>query len=121
MDLAGFVVAGFLIDPPTVGSVFAVAISQVIAVTGTGQKNRGQQDKGKGCGNESTFGKHPSHGESNPFYHRFEAFIPIASGEIGGLMSIHEACTVASLLDGPITFAFGCFSANLTRFWGSSP
>ena len=67
MDFAGFVVASFFIDPPAVGSVFAVVVSQVIAVTGTGQESRGQQGKGKGCGNESTFGKHPSHGESNPF------------------------------------------------------
>jgi hypothetical protein len=66
-NLAGFVVTGFFIDPPTVGSVFAVAVSQVIAVTGTGQKSCGQQDKGQGCSNESTFGKHPPHDESNPF------------------------------------------------------
>jgi hypothetical protein len=79
-DFAGLVVAGFFIDPPAIGSVFTIVVSQVIAVTGTGQKSRDQQDKGKDCGNHSTFGKHLSHGESNPLYHRFEAFIPIGPG-----------------------------------------
>lgn len=56
LDFAGVIVAGFFIDPPTIGSIFSIGITQLITLTRTGQKNYGQQNYAQGRCDELFFG-----------------------------------------------------------------
>ena len=47
-DFGRFVIMGFFVDPPAVGPVFPVEISQVIAMLSTCQKTGHQENKGNG-------------------------------------------------------------------------
>ena len=66
-DLAGLVVAGFFIDPPTVGPLFGVGISKMIAVAGAGQKNGDQQNDAYGRHEKPAFAKERVHDGANPW------------------------------------------------------
>ena len=55
-DFAGVVVAGFFIDPPTVGPFFTFAESEVIPIKHTGQEDRDENKDGCGSGNQSSLG-----------------------------------------------------------------
>jgi len=47
-DFSRFVIVSFFVDPPAVGSLFPVEISQVIAMLSTCQKTGDQENKGNG-------------------------------------------------------------------------
>ena len=55
-DFGRFVIVGFFVDPPAVGLVFPVEISQVIAMLGTGQKAGDDKNEDDGRRDEPTSG-----------------------------------------------------------------
>ncbi|WP_372681334.1 hypothetical protein [Desulfosarcina sp.] len=65
-DFGRFVIVGFFVDPPAVGLVFTVEISQVIAMLGTGQKADNQKNEDDGCRDEPAFGNERSHDGTIP-------------------------------------------------------
>lgn len=65
-DFGRFVIMGFFVDPPAVGPVFPVKISQVVAMKGAGQKTGGQQYEGGGRRDEPAFCNERSHDGTNP-------------------------------------------------------
>jgi len=64
---SGFVVPGFFIDPPAVGSFFPVSIAKIIAVTGTYQKNGDQENDAYRRCEKSAFCNKRSHDEIKSF------------------------------------------------------
>ena len=60
-DFGRFVIVGFFVDPPAVGPVFPVEISQVIAMLGTGQKAGNEKNEDDGRRDEPASGNERSH------------------------------------------------------------
>ena len=109
-DFGRFVIVGFFVDPPAVGPVFPVEISQVIAMKGAGQKTSGQQDEGNGRRDEPAFCNERSHDGTNPlrlsfilsfrpFRRKLNPFFPKHWMQIGHLLQ--QSCAHCLLLPGP--------------------
>jgi hypothetical protein len=65
-DFGRFVIMGFFVDPPGVGPVFPVEISQVITMLGTYQKTGDQQDENNDPRNQPVSSNQRFHDGTHP-------------------------------------------------------
>ena len=65
-DFGRFVIVGFFVDPPAIGIVFPVEISQIIVMPGTGQKAGDEKNENDGRRDEPAFGNERSQEQDRP-------------------------------------------------------